>query len=692
MKKLLDEFGCKLFDEKKMKTLLPSPVYEKWIETINKKDSLDRATADAIAHAMKEWALSLGCTHYTHWFQPLTGVTAEKHDAFIDKKNKETITKFSGKNLIKGEPDASSFPSGGLRATFEARGYTYWDCTSPAFIKDNILCIPTVFVSYKGEALDTKSPLLKSMDLVSNAACRVIRAFGDKEVTSVTPVVGLEQEYFLIDRNNLIKREDLLLTGKTLLGALPPKGQELETHYFGSIPERVHSFMKDVNSQLWSLGIYAKSEHNEVAPGQFELAPIFDNCNVAVDQNQMIMEILQKTALKYDLACLLNEKPFNGVNGSGKHNNYSLVTNTGINVFDPGKNPHENIQFLTFTCAFIKAIDEHSDLIRLFSSCPGNDSRLGANEAPPAIISIFLGDAIESLFDQLLDNKPTGFQKNTLKEFGISTLSYLPHDNSDRNRTSPVAFTGNKFEIRTLGSSMSAGYLNTALNTIIAESLNEIADQMESLKYRQDIRKGALDICVDIIKKHKRILFNGDGYANSWVEEASRRGLLNIKTFVEAIQYVEEHNSAEIFSKNNILSKEEINARLDVMYENYYKIETIEMKTIIDMMKTTIFPLININIAKFSKSKDYMPLYIKSTIEKLKAFIDDTYLQIVELEKVLARISTLTTYKEKGLNLLKEGKPIKDQIRKAYDEIEPLIDSSLITYPKYLDLFFKLDF
>lgn len=687
----IEKFGARVFDDKKMREKLPSPVYKRWIETINNKGSLDKETADIIAHAMKEWALSMGCTHYTHWFQPLTGITAEKHDAFIDRKDDAPITKFSGKNLIKGEPDASSFPNGGLRATFEARGYTYWDCTSPVFIKDGVLCIPTVFVSYNGAALDFKAPLLKSMELVSKAACRVINAFGDKDVTRVTPVVGLEQEYFLIDKEDFLKREDLFLTGETVLGSMPPKGQELETHYFGRIPTKVQEFMREVNEELWELGIFVKTEHNEVAPGQFELAPIFADCNVAVDQNQLIMEVLQKVAMKHDMVCLLHEKPFKGVNGSGKHNNYSLVTNTGVNVFDPGKNPHENIQFLTFVSAFIKALDTHPELIRMYSSCPGNDYRLGADEAPPAIISIFLGDAIERTLNQLVTDKPKTYEKSALKDFGISTLSYLPSDNSDRNRTSPVAFTGNKFEVRALGSSMSAGNLNIALNTIMADALNEIADAMEAHKYRQDIRKAAIDVCVEIMEKHNRILFSGDGYAASWVPEAEKRGLLNIKTWVESIEYVDSHNSGETFVRNGILSKEEFEARLDVMYESYYKVKSIELSTLSDMMKTKVFPLVNKNIATIITSGEYLPNYYKNLAKSLSEFIDEEAVLVEKLDKSIKSIKSLPTYKEKSLAILKEVK-LQEEIRAKYDAIEGLLDEVLFTYPTYSELFFRLDY
>lgn len=692
MEKLIANFGSKVFDNNKMKNMLPSPTYKKWIETINKNDSLDRETADVIAHSMKEWAISEGCTHFTHWFLPLTGSTAEKYESFIDKDHdtKEVITKFSGKNLIKGEPDASSFPNGGLRATFEARGYTYWDCTSNAFIKDNILYIPTIFVSYNGEALDAKLPLLNSIDLVSKAATRIINAFGDKQVTSVMPVVGLEQEYFLVDKEDYIKRQDLRFTGKTLLGSLPPVSKELENHYYGAIPNRVKNFMDDVNSKLWNLGIYAKSEHNEVAPGQFELVPIFENSSVSCDQNQLIMEILKKTALKHDLVCLLHEKPFKGVNGSGKHNNISLITNTGVNVFDPGKNPHENIQFLTFVCAFIKAVDEHSDLIRLFSSCPGNDYRLGADEAPPAIISIFLGERIEQVLNQLSLDKPKTYEKSSLKDFGLSTLSYIPRDNSDRNRTSPIAFTGNKFEIRLLGSSMNASYLNMTINTILAEALNEIADEIESHKYRQDIRKSALDICVDIISKHKRVLFSGDGYNQNWVEEAKKRGLLNIKTFNDAINYVKDNDSLDVFVNNKILTKKELIARINVLSENNYNVKRTELSTLIEMMKNTIYPIVNKNIYLYSKSNEFMPEYIKNLVIKLKDFVDSSYSDIVNIENIIDEANNEKDIYKKN-EILCKAFVYSAEIRKKYDIIEKYLDIDTLNYPTYDNLFFRIE-
>ena len=536
MERPFEEFGSLVFSEREMMDRLPKPIYQSWKKTVANEGTLDRPTADAIAHAMKRWAMEKGVTHFTHWFQPMTGGTAEKHDSFIEPTAEgEPIARFSGKMLIKGEPDASSFPSGGLRATFEARGYTYWDVTSPVFIREHVLCIPTVFVSYNGEALDRKEPLLKSISALSTAATRVVNLLGDKDVKSCNISVGLEQEYFLIDRKLYNARTDLKMTGRTLFGSPAPKAQELDDHYFGSIPARVALFMKEVNEELWKLGIYAKTEHNEVAPGQFELAPVYSTGNVAVDQNQVTMDILRKTAQKHGLACLLHEKPFEGINGSGKHDNYSIVTDDGQNLFSPGEKPAENIRFLVFVCAFIKAVDTYPVLLRMSASCTGNDHRLGANEAPPAIISIYLGSYIEDILYSLYKGHASQNEGKSEKKADfnpVSGLSYIPHDNADRNRTSPVAFTGNKFEFRMVGASMSASFPNTVLNAIMAESLNEIAGELEGIKYLQDVREKALDICRNIIHSHKRILFSGDGYSEEWVKEAARRGLPNVRSFI----------------------------------------------------------------------------------------------------------------------------------------------------------------
>ena len=641
---------------------------------------------------MKEWAVEQGCTHYCHWFQPLTGTTAEKHDAFIDMRDGEPILKFSGKNLIKGEPDASSFPNGGLRSTFEARGYTYWDCSSPVFIRGNTLCVPTIFVGFKGETLDMKWPLLKSIDAISEQAVRIVNAFGDKEVTSVTPSIGLEQEYFLVDRDDFLKREDLVMTGRTLFGAMPSKGQELETHYFGAIPERVQKFMEDVNVQLWKLGIYAKSEHNEVAPAQFELAPIFGPVNIAIDQNAIIMDVLQRTALRHNLVCLLHEKPFKGVNGSGKHNNWSLITNTGVNLLSPSKDSHENIQFLVFVCALIQAIDKNPTLIRMAASNPGNDFRLDANEAPPAIVSVFLGNQIEDLLTQFIESKPATYKKSSLNEFGISSLSYLPHDSSDRNRTSPVAFTGNKFEFRMLGSSMNASYLNTIINTIVADSLREIADRLENHKYRQDKRKAAIDICSDIMKKHDRILFDGNGYSDEWVLEAEKRSLPNIHTYVESLSVLEDESVLSLFEKYKIYKKEELLCRAEVQYEEYYKVRLIETKTLLHIAYSELIPTLNKEIKEYNYSPLNESSLGKNILNSLTLAMSHMYNLCKDIEKALDELSRYNSAKEKGLYLLKHIVPLLDNLRNTFDTIEPTLSKDSISYPTYKALFFRLDY
>lgn len=683
-------FGKKVFDEKVMKTKLPNPVYRKWKETMQKTTSLDRNTADAIAHAMKEWALEQGCTHYCHWFQPLTGATAEKHDAFIDIQNGETILKFSGKNLIKGEPDASSFPNGGLRSTFEARGYTYWDCTSPVFIRDKTLCIPTIFVGFHGETLDTKWPLLKSVDALSTQATRIVNAFGNKEITSVSPYIGLEQEYFLVDRKDFLAREDLMLTGRTLFGAMPSKGQELEMHYFGTIPNRVHTFMNEVNEQLWELGIYAKSQHNEVAPAQFELASIYGPVNIAIDQNQIIMDVLQRTALRHDMVCLLHEKPFKGVNGSGKHNNWSLITNTGVNLLNPSKDPHENMQFLLFISAIIQAIDHHPELVRMVASNAGNDFRLGADEAPPAIVSIFLGNQIEDLLYQFTNEKPKTYEKNSLNAFGISSLSYLPHDNSDRNRTSPVAFTGNKFEFRMLGSSMNAASLNTAINTIVAESLKDIANQLENHKYRQDKRKAAMEICSKIIKAHHRILFDGNGYAEEWKQEAEKRGLPNIKTYVEALDIWHQEKTIHLFESFKIYTREEMQSHMDIQYSTYAKIRRIECKTLLHLVNSLFIPTLVKEITAFSSLQVNLPA-LQARMQKLQDTMEQLFALSSLLEKEM-QTADLALDSEKKALLWKDTVSTMNQIRDCYDAIEPLLSMVAVQYPTYCQLFFGLDF
>ncbi|MCH5348930.1 MAG: glutamine synthetase III, partial [Oscillospiraceae bacterium] len=588
VKNVQDYFGCNVFNKETMKERLPKNVYRSLLKTQNLGIALDVDVAEVIANAMKEWAVEKGATHYTHWFHPMTGVTAEKHDSFISPTSDgKVIMEFSGKELIKGEPDASSFPSGGLRATFEARGYTAWDPTSPAFVKDGSLYIPTAFCSYTGEILDKKTPLLRSMDVVSEQAIRVLRLFGNTTATRVTTTVGPEQEYFLVDKKLYDQRRDLILTGRTLFGAKAPKGQELEDHYFGNIKDRVSAYMKDLDEELWKLGILAKTKHNEVAPAQHELAPIFATSNVASDQNALTMEIMKKTALKHGLVCLLHEKPFAGVNGSGKHNNWSISTNDGQNLLDPGENPKDNIQFLTFLVAVIKAVNNYADLLRLSAASAGNDHRLGANEAPPAIVSIFLGDELQKILDALETGKM--IKTNQDKEFviGVEALPNFPKDTTDRNRTSPFAFTGNKFEFRALGSADSIACTNMILNTIVAHVLKEFADKLEgSSDFSADLNK----LLIETIKENKQVIFNGNGYDESWIAEAKKRGLPNLVSTVDAVPHYTDDKNVAIFEEFKVLTRTEIQSRQEILLENYSKIINIEALTMVDMARKQIIP------------------------------------------------------------------------------------------------------
>ena len=697
MEDLFKDFGSKVFGEKEMKSRLPRPVYLSWKKTVANEEMLDRTTADAIAHAMKLWALDNGATHFTHWFQPMTGGTAEKHDSFLEPDmNGEPFARFSGKMLIKGEPDASSFPNGGLRTTFEARGYTYWDVKSPVFIRDNILCIPTVFVSYSGEALDKKDPLLKSLEALSKAATRVVNILGDKDVKSCDISVGLEQEYFLIDRKYFDRRLDLRFTGRTLFGAPSPKTQELDDHYFGAIPPRVAAFMKEANQELWKLGIYAKTEHNEVAPGQFELAPIFTNGNVAVDQNHLIMDILRETAKKHGFASLLHEKPFQGINGSGKHDNYSIITDDGQNLFSPGDKPAENIRFLLFICAFIRAVDTYPLLLRMSASCTGNDHRLGASEAPPAIISIYLGSYIENiLYDIYTKNRQKSITQEERTDFNpVTGLSYIPHDNTDRNRTSPLAFTGNKFEFRMLGSSMSASFSNTVLNAIMAESLNQIADELEGIKYIQDIREKALTICRNLIEKHKRILFSGDGYSDEWAKEAKRRGLPNVKSFIESTEVLNDPSVIKLFTSLNIYSEKELAANRIILQEQYEKIMGIEVRTMIEMARKDILPAQTAELKFYSDavnaSGKSAPKFIHDHASKVSTLIDQTYQATQELEEAWQKVTaTGNTYKI-GQNIYYKINPLMDKLRDAVDRYEQISSREFYKLPSYEDILFNI--
>ena len=583
-------FGSLVFDDRVMKATLSAEVYRKLRKTVEEGSDLELDTANAVAGAMKTWALEHGATHFTHWFQPLTGITAEKHECFISPASDgRIIPEFSGKELIRGEPDASSFPSGGLRATFEARGYTAWDPTSYAFIKGKTLCIPTAFCSYGGEALDKKTPLLRSMDAFNCQALRILRLFGNRSVRQVRTCVGAEQEYFLVDRKDYLRRRDLIYTGRTLFGAMPPKGQEMDDHYFGSIKPRVAAYMEDLNRELWKLGILAKTEHNEVAPAQHELAPIYTTTNIATDQNQLTMEIMQKVALRHDLVCLLHEKPFDGVNGSGKHNNWSMCTDTGVNLLSPGETPYENAQFLLFLCAVIKAVDDYQDLLRISVATAGNDHRLGANEAPPAVVSVFLGDELTAIMEAIAEDRPYSAAERTTLKLGVDALPRFARDNTDRNRTSPFAFTGNKFEFRMVGSADSIACANIMINTAVAESLRQYADRLEEA----DSLEAALhEMIRDTFREHRRIVFNGNGYDNAWLAEAERRGLCNYRTTADALPHLLDSKNVELLTRHGVYSMTELTARCESLLENYCKTLQIEAKTMLSMARQEILPAI----------------------------------------------------------------------------------------------------
>ena len=689
-----EDFGINLFSEQVMKECLPHPIYKKWKTATRKEDALDRPTADAIAHAMKTWAMEKGATHFTHWFQPLTGSTAEKHDSFIEPGDfNQPISRFSGKSLIKGEGDASSFPSGGLRATFEARGYTYWDCTSPAFIRDNVLCIPTIFVSYNGETLDKKAPLLKSAEAISTQATRIVNLFKDKDIKHVNAMVGLEQEYFLIDKSQYLQRKDLIHTGRTLFGSMPPKSMDIRGHYFGRIPTRVQAFMKDVDEELWKLGIYAKTEHNEVAPCQFEIAPLFIDANVAVDQNLLIMDVLKKKADEHGMACLLHEKPFQGVNGSAKHNNWSLVTDDGQNLLEPGERPHENIRFLLFVCAIIKAVDTYPELLRMAASCYGNDYRLGADEAPPAIVSICMGDELEIILEKLKNGEHEIKTEVETQPYAIANLSYVPKDTSDRNRTSPFAFTGNKFEFRMVGSSRSASTTNIILNSIVADSLREIADELQNLKYIDDIRRKSLDICRDILRKHSKILFSGDGYSEHWIKEAEARGLPNIQSYVDSIPSLIDEKAVKMFERNKVYNRLELEARVDILVEEYRKSVKAEVLTLLDVSKKDILPALVKEIKFYTDAQNslgaenaYYQRKIKHLCSLLNTF-DQVYHDLKE--KMNAR-AEYPDNMEKAQYLNHVVVPSMTELRKVIDEIEEAISSEHYPFPTYDDMFLSM--
>ncbi|MCI6533428.1 glutamine synthetase III family protein [Lachnospiraceae bacterium HCP28S3_F9] len=695
-----DIFGEDVFNDTVMQERLPKKVYKDLKKTIEEGKELDLATADVIAHEMKEWAIEKGATHYTHWFQPLTGVTAEKHDSFISAPlpSGKVLMSFSGKELIKGEPDASSFPSGGLRATFEARGYTAWDCTSPAFVRHDAagatLCIPTAFCSYKGEALDQKTPLLRSMQAISEQSIRLVRLFGNTTSKKVTPSVGPEQEYFLVDAEKFLQRKDLIYTGRTLFGAMPPKGQELDDHYFGTIRQRIAGFMKDVNEELWKVGVSAKTQHNEVAPAQHELAPIYAEANVAVDHNHLVMQTLKRVACQHGMKCLLHEKPFAGVNGSGKHNNWSLTTDDGKNLLDPGKTPHENIQFLLVLTCILKAVDEHADLLRESAADPGNDHRLGANEAPPAIISIFLGEQLEDVLEQLIS---TGAATHSLKggklETGVSTLPDLAKDATDRNRTSPFAFTGNKFEFRMVGSRDSIAGPNVVLNTIVAEAFSEACDVLENA---DDFQTAVHDLIKQYATEHQRIVFNGNGYSDEWVAEAQRRGLPNIKSMVEAIPALTTEKTVAMFEKFKVFTKAELESRAEIKYENYSKAINIEARTMIDMASKQIVPA----VIKYTKSLADTVVVVKEAgadasvqaelLGEISALLAETKKALEELIVITDKAAAMEEGEEQARYYHFDVVPAMEALRAPVDKLEMIVDKEAWPMPSYGDLMFEV--
>ena len=689
-------YGSSVFNDAVMRERLPKKVYKELKKSINTGTELTPDIAEVVANAMKDWAIERGATHYTHWFQPMTGITAEKHDAFISPTDDgKAIMEFSGKELIKGEPDASSFPSGGLRGTFEARGYSVWDCTSPAFLKEDAggvtLCIPTAFCSYTGEALDKKTPLLRSMEAINKQALRILKLFGDNETTKVTTSVGPEQEYFLVDKEMYNKRKDLIFTGRTLFGAMPPKGQQLDDHYFGTIRERVAAYMKDLDIELWKLGISAKTEHNEVAPAQHELAPIYDDTNIATDHNQLVMEYMKKLAPRHGFECLLHEKPFAGVNGSGKHNNWSMATDTGKNLLDPGKEPHKNKLFLTVLLAVIKAVDENAVLLRLGASNAGNDHRLGANEAPPAIISIFLGEQLEDILEQIENGSLTSSKSETSMKIGVPTMPSIKKDVTDRNRTSPFAFTGNKFEFRMVASSESIACSNYILNTIVAESLKQFADELE----KADNFDEALDkLMQKVVKEHKRVIFNGNGYSDEWLEEAARRGLPNCKSVVDSVYAMTEPRTIKMFKDHGVLTEIECASRAEIAYESYINRVLIEARTMIDMVAKQIKPAV---IAYAKTVADTVAsietVGADSSVERelltnitanIKA-LDTAY---KKLSDAVAKSDTVSEVKDKAMFVKDEVFTAMGELRTPADELEMLVDEEYWPFPTYGDILF----
>lgn len=691
---ITDVFASKVFDEAKMKDYLAKDTFREIEKTIREGKPLNPKIAEAVAHAMKEWALSEGATHFTHWFQPLTGVTAEKHDSFLNPgKDGDIALEFSGKELVKGEPDASSFPSGGLRATFEARGYTAWDPTSYVFIKNGVLCIPTAFYSYTGHALDKKTPLLRSMEAIDIQARRVLKLFGYDDVKTVKTTVGPEQEYFLVDKENFEKRKDLMYTGRTLFGAACPKGQELDDHYFGKINDRVQSFMKDLNLELWKLGIQAKTEHNEVAPAQFEIAPIFSTTNIATDHNQLTMEIIQRVAKEHGMVALLHEKPFEYINGSGKHNNWSLSTDTGVNLLSPGDTPQKDAQFLLFLVSIIKAVDEHQDLLRLSVASAGNDHRLGANEAPPAIISIFLGDQLTNILQAIENDDSYTEDANDRMRVGIDILPKIKKDSTDRNRTSPFAFTGNRFEFRMPGSSASIAGCNIMLNTAVADVLSEMADILEKA---DDFDATLHNLIKETYKKHKRIIFNGNGYDDAWVEEAEKRGLYNLKSTPDALPYSVKPENIALFERQHVLNKEEVLSRYEINMEEYTKIINIEALTMLDMAKKDILP----SVSRFTKtlletisSKKALGIdasYEEGFVQKISSKLKEAYTALEDLDSKTKTFSKIEDFEKAAFYVRDEIIPAMDALREPCDVMETLTDASEWPFPTYGKLLYGI--
>ncbi len=694
MKLVCDYFGEMVFDDKAMKARLAPDVYKALERTMAHGRSLDLSVANAVAAAMKDWALEHGATHFTHWFQPMTGITAEKHDSFISPdRSGGVMMDFSGKELVRGEPDASSFPSGGLRATFEARGYTAWDATSFAFIKDGVLCIPTAFCSYSGDALDQKTPLLRSMEAINRQAMRVLKLFGNDDVTSVKTTVGPEQEYFLVDKNVFNERKDLLYTGRTLFGAKPPKGQEMEDHYFGVLKPRVQAFMKDLDEELWRLGVLAKTEHNEAAPAQHELAPIYTTTNIAADHNQLTMEIMQRLAKQHNLVCLLHEKPFAGVNGSGKHNNWSISTNTGKNLLEPGETPQTNAQFLLFLCAVLKAVDEYQDLLRVSVASAGNDHRLGAHEAPPAVVSIFLGDELTEILQAIERDEPYGAKEKELLRVGVHTMPKFPKDTTDRNRTSPFAFTGNKFEFRMLGSSASISMSNTVLNTAVAEELRKFADILENA---DDFQAALHDLIRQTIIDHKRIIFNGNGYDDEWLKEAEKRGLLNLKSTPDALPHLVSTKNVELFTLHRVFTERELHSRYEILMESYCKLIHIEGRTMVDMAMKDILPaasayshsLSDALLSKKSVCADLDCSYEQELLEKITALVASAYDNVKKLDKALASAEKCANVTKRGVSYRQKVLSIMGKLRKDADELEMLVSADFWPIPTYGDLLF----